>query len=372
MVIRFVIAILGLSAFWAVTNACGQTLPAPADSVQVEIQSVAVNGRPLSWRAGEELHLPPVAENVSFRYGFARDSNRAMRLRYKLEGYDQTWREGPGEMYLAIRFLDDPGEQLALRRWNVSGASPGWSGDLATATFSHRTETVVVPPGAAHIQVMISSAGPPATVGIYVVDDLVVSKLPASGGPATVLIRTPFSQSRSEVPVGQNLPWERQGTRPSMARIVEIGRSPVKSALAILDEDPRGHAEWDSPKATSTRVNPGDQLLVEWNEVYSMGLAVDSVASYEKLPQGTYRFCVGEVTAFGRPAGAQASLVDQSSAAVLENFLVLGCMRCLGRHSGDGHRSIPRLASCAPEAAASPAGAGRGAGTAAHRPKYSR
>ena len=276
----------------------------------LEIRSVSVRGKAVSWRAGDKVRMPPAPEDIFFTYGVVSNATRTpVRLRYKLEGYDPSWCEGYGERYLAIRFLNESGEQLTRASWNVSGNSPGWSGDLAGAAFNHRRETVVVPPGATHIQAVITSAGPPATVGIYVVDDLVVSKLSSSAGPATVLLRSPFHQPPAEVPVGQNPPdWDRQGMRPSMAKVVEIGRYLLTRALAILDEDPRGHAEWDSLKTLAPRVNPGDQLLLEWNEVYTMGVANDSVASYEKLPQGSFRFCVAEVTALGLPTDAQASL----------------------------------------------------------------
>jgi len=93
-----------------------------------------------------------------------------------------------------------------------------------------------------------------------------------------------------------------------MAKIVEIGRNPSTKALAIVDEDPFGHADWDSPKTSAPRVSPGEQLLLEWNEVYSMGMATDWSAMYRKLPEGTFRFCVAELTTLGQPTGAQASL----------------------------------------------------------------
>jgi len=269
-----------------------------------------VGGKTVPLRIGEPARLPSVAEEVRFTYGVASNSVRTpLRLRYKLEGYDQAWREGRGEMYLAIQFLDESGGQMTRKRWNVSGDSPDWSGELASATLNHRREMLMVPPGASHFQVVITSAGPPATVGIYVVDDLAVSKLSSSPGPATVLVRSPFHQQAGEAPLGQKPPgWDRSGIRPSMAKIVEIGRDLSTRALAILDEDPRGHAEWYSLKTQASRVNPGDQLLLEWNEAYTIGLANDLVATYEKLPQGSFRFCVAEVTTLGLPTGAQAAL----------------------------------------------------------------
>ena len=152
MLSRSVIAILTLWPFWPVTAAGGEASPAGPSSFLLEIRSVAVHGQALSWRAGEEVRLPPFPENIAFNFGAASNSSRApIRLRYKLEGYDQAWREGRGEMYLAIQFLDESGGQMTRKRWNVSGDSPGWSGELTSATLNHRREMVMVPPGASHI-----------------------------------------------------------------------------------------------------------------------------------------------------------------------------------------------------------------------------
>lgn len=289
-------------------SAGAETAPAKPSQTGVEIRSVTVGGKALPLRPGEAVRLPTFPENVAFGYGAADKSNRVpTRLRYKLEGYDHQWHESWGQMFLAIRFLDEAGEQVAHKTWNVSGESPGWTGELASATLNHRRETVVVPPGAARFQVSISSGGPAGTVGIYAVDGLVVSKL--SGAANTVVLRSPVGQrppERSDGEVGSD--WVRNGTRPSMAKVVEIGRNPATKALAIVDEDPFGHADWDSPKGAAPRVSPGEQLLLEWNEVYSMGMATDWEARYSKLPEGSFRFCVAGLTTMGQPTGAQVSL----------------------------------------------------------------
>jgi hypothetical protein len=219
-------------------------------------------------------------------------------------------------MFLAIRFLDEAGEQIARKIWNVSGESPGWNDELASATLNHRREMLVVPAGAARFQVSISSGGPAGTVGIYVVDGLVVSKL--SGAANNVVLRSPVGQGPPELSIGKLGPdWVRSGTRPSMAKVVEIGRNPATKALAIMDEDPFGHADWDSPQNPAPRVSPGEQLLLEWNEVYSMGMATDWYAMCRQLPDGNFRFCVAELTALGQPTGAQVSLRELCQQAQL-------------------------------------------------------
>ena len=295
------------------------TAPAPADEPlsatqatnRLEIRSVAAGGRLLSWHTGSPLSLKPFPEAIVFSFGAASNSSgRPIRLRYRLEGYDPTWQQGCGAMFLAIRFWDAAGEQVGQKFFHASGESPGWKGALRNATLTHRRETLVVPPRAARIEALISSAGPPATVGLFVVNDLVVSRLSASNGPTDVLVRSPFGHTTREAASGQNpWGWIRDGTRPSMARVVELGENPSAKTLAILDEDPLGHAEWRSRRELAPRIAPGEQLLVEWNELFSMGMSDVSRAFYDKLPSGHFRFRVEELTALGVPTGAETSLV---------------------------------------------------------------
>ena len=159
-----------------------------------EIRSVTVDGRPVAWRAGRELSLRAAPETVTFGFGPVTNATRApIRLRYKLEGYDDVWHEGGGDTNLTIRFYDEAGDQIGQKIFRVRGNSVGWNGALDGSVLTHRRETLVVPPQASRLWVVISSAGPPATVGIYVVDDLVVATLSSTNAPVGVLLRTtPF------------------------------------------------------------------------------------------------------------------------------------------------------------------------------------
>ncbi len=278
----------------------------PADSL--EIHSVTVNGKPVSWRKNGDVSFGATPENISIAFAVRTNSTRSpVRIRYRLDGYDSTWRDGSGDMYLTVRFYNAAGDQIALRNFRIEGESPGWNGSLADSPLTHRRETVLAPPNASLLLVVISSAGPPSTVGVYAVANLIVSKI-VTGAPPVILMQSP---SDLELEKAGNSPppgWERDGTHSSMAKIVTLGQNPTQRALAILDEDAGSHAEWHNSMAAAPAVQPGDNILIEWNEAFTMGTGDPSVANYKQLPEGRYRFQIAGVDIFGRPTGAAISL----------------------------------------------------------------
>ncbi|MGH7989148.1 MAG: sensor histidine kinase [Limisphaerales bacterium] len=275
----------------------------------LEIQSVLVDGKSISLSPAGKVNLGPFPKNISFNFGPGSNVNRVpIRLRYKLDGYDNAWRQGGGEMNLTVRFYNEAGDQVGQNIFTVSGDSAGWNGNLKSSLLTHRRETLVVPAHASRLWIVISSAGGPATVGIYVVDNLLVSKLSAGNEPE-VLLRSPFDSSQKDYTDDQPPEgWIHDGTHPSMAKIVEVGQDPATKAFAILDSDPFSHAEWHNIMAYAPKVAPGDHLVVEWNEMYSIGLGDSGVANYNSLPPGNYRLHVVETTAIGVPTGVEALL----------------------------------------------------------------
>jgi signal transduction histidine kinase len=55
-------------------------------------------------------------------------------------------------------------------------------------------------------------------------------------------------------------------------------------------------------------VSPGDRLVIEWDEAYSIGLAGLAEINYPELPSGYYRFHINELTLMGSPGEAATSL----------------------------------------------------------------
>lgn len=274
------------------------------------IQELELDNRPLSWQPGKELSLGTSPRNIVFHVGPPADSDhKSMRLRTKLEGFDKNWQDGGGTMFVTVRFYNAAGDLVGEKPFESHGESAGWNGSLERSTFTHRRETFTVPLDAARLWVVLSSAGGPTTVGIYAIDNLIVSRVGASNGPPEVLLRTPDFRGTSNTSAGQ-LPrgWERNGIRPSMAKVVEVGQNPKIKVLAVVDDDTMSHAEWENTREYAPAVAPNDNLVMEWNEMYSIGLSGDRVAFYESLPPGDYKFRVAEVSVLGKPTGVEATM----------------------------------------------------------------
>jgi signal transduction histidine kinase len=274
------------------------------------ITSVRVNDKSLPIRTNQGLRVGADPGTVTFYFGPATNSDwMPNRLRYRLAGWDDAWHEGNGEMNLTVRFYDKTGDQVSQKVFNVMGNSAGWNGSLKNSSLTHRRETVTVPPLASRLMVVISSAGPPATEGVYVVANLTVSEIESNKFPASVLVESPLDQQRDNYTADQ-IPngWVRDGTHPSMAKIINIGHDPVARAFAVLDDDPISHAEWRNSLGIAPQVTSGSKLVLEWNEMYSMGLSDVRTAAYQKLTPGSYNFEVQEIDIFGAPTGIETSL----------------------------------------------------------------
>jgi len=138
------------------------------------------------------------------------------------------------------------------------------------------------------------------------VANLTVSKSFDSEGNI-VLLRSPFENDREGTSDDPPANWMHDGMRPSMAKIVKFGQEPQTRAFAILDEDRSTHGEWHNILESAPRVTPGESLVVEWNEMYSMGSGNVRSALYGGLPPGQYQFRVRGLDVMGILTGAEAS-----------------------------------------------------------------
>ena len=292
------IAVLCIAA-WVVCSAPPALAQDPPDDLIVN--RVTVDGKEIPISSNRGLNMGSLPSNIALHFGSPANLQLPdLRIRYKLDGYDTNWHDGRCYMFLAVRFYNETGDEVSQKEFRVADESDGWNGSLASSKPNHRRETMTVPPRTTRLLVVISSGGPPATIGVYAVAKLTVSKTGNDGAPLT-LMEFPSAQRTNGTPAD----WIRDGNVPSMAKIVTIGHAPPQKALAILDNNPTSHAEWHNVLTTAPAVAPGDQILLEWDEMFSMGVADLHTAQYQKLPEGHYMFRVAEFDLFGKPAGAE-------------------------------------------------------------------
>jgi signal transduction histidine kinase len=282
------------------------TASAVSPTNQLDIQKVTVNDKSIPLH-GQTADLGAFPQHVTFLFPPGTNAAPPVRVRFKLEGFDPKWHDAPDAMTLTIRFFSTSGDQVSQNIFGVNGESPGWNGSLRTSTFTHRREELVVPPQAARFMAVISSAGPAASVGVYVVTDLAISKISSNSAPV-LLLASPGDQEFDETTNRALTGWIRDGLHKSMARVVTIGEGTGQKAFAILDDDRSSHAEWRNLFETSPPVAPGDHLLVEWDEMYSIGDGSVTAAHYDNLPEGNYIFHVAESDIFGRPTGIEGHI----------------------------------------------------------------
>jgi signal transduction histidine kinase len=275
----------------------------------LEIRSLTVDGSPVPFRAGEKLRLARQPRTAVFQFGSVTDSVRApTRFRFKLDGYEENWREYPAQMRLSVRFLDSSGDQVSETDFTVEGQSEGWSSNFETAEFIRRRETVSVPPQSRSFRVRMTSAGPAATIGVYAISDLIIRSESSDDTPPVISLSKAFDAaagtSGGDTPAG----WIRDGLRPSMAKVFERASPTTTRGFVIVDDDVNGHAEWHMIKSRAVAANPGDRLLLEWDEAYSFGFSGLVSLQYLNLPAGYYRFRVEELSVWGVPSGKEISL----------------------------------------------------------------
>ncbi len=274
------------------------------------IQGVEVDNKSLPQVSGLEVSLGTLPRTTTFHIGVPTNSaEKGIRYRTKLDGIDHECHEYGGEMFVTIRFYNTAGDLVGQKVFEAHGESRGWKGTLEHSTFTHRMEKLTVPHDATRLWMVLSSAGGPTTVGIYAVSDFVVA-LPSATNAPVVLLRSPSAEELGKGAAPNQAPagWERDGTRPSMAKILDVGENPKTKSLAVLDDDPMSHAEWHNAREIAARVQPEEELSVEWNEMYSIGASMDHVVTYDRLPPGTYTFRVAKVSLLGDPTGQEDSL----------------------------------------------------------------
>jgi signal transduction histidine kinase len=263
---------------------------------------------PLEGASAGPVRLPSNTRSVDI--GFAPVSvagSVPLRFRYQLEGYDRGWRDPIGVMRFAVRFNDAADNTISGEEFDAFGESPGWTGTPETALFKERLETLDVPPGAARLQVWLSSAGPHQTMGIYALDALVVTFVSAdpSVGERSVEM---ISRAGSLMETGTGTPagWARHGTSLGIAQIgTRDGKPPL---IVMRDDRSDAFGGWLTRGSRVLPLAGVSKIHLKWREAYSIGWGGSARVSYPYLPAGVYRLRLQALNVEGGPQGAESVL----------------------------------------------------------------
>lgn len=283
--------------------------PQPPQLTRLEVNGRAVPVESSAKGASSAVRIPSGRVTVQFGPGPG-GAGAARRFRYKLEGEgrDDGWCEWSPVMRLVVVFFDAQNDWLAESPFLVTGESPGWSGDLNTSPLLARREIVTVPERAARFSVMLSSAGPPAAVGTVAIGALTVSKTGADKAESKPVLELAFPPEDAEAPAAAGpRGWIRSGTRPSMAQLLRCEDAPAGRVIAIIDEDAKNHAEWQSVRLP-VGAGAGAALQIDWRSCFSIGYAEASTVVYDRLQPGHYVLRINEVSLAGRPTDVETSV----------------------------------------------------------------
>jgi signal transduction histidine kinase len=213
-------------------------------------------------------------------------------------------------MRLNVRFLDAADSTVSAQDFSVRGESVGWAGAVSQSRFDRRREVVVVPERAVRMQLELFSGGAEQTVGIMVIDDLTVSV--AAGvneKPEALLFNSRLAEVKDFDPLLNTPPgWMRDGSKPSIALLLSSDDYQPRQVLAVVDTDPATWGAWRTTPDASVAVRQRDTLILQWNEMYSIGWGGAGECGYDYLPPGEYQFKLQALTETGEWTGAMLSL----------------------------------------------------------------
>lgn len=274
-------------------------LPAHAE---IAITRVVVDGRDTAIPAGDPstLQLPAGAQRIDVHV--RGDS----RIRYRLDGIDEQWRDWPAKARVLLQFTGRDGFTIDSFEMALTDTSPGWEGSQQASPFKEYSLSAVAPPLAVRAAAVFLSHGGEEVVGEINIDDVAFTVSPADGSaseqrPYPIEVPgEPFNAS--ETPKG----WARRGSRGQMATLRLRDDPSPHPMLALVDGSPTRFGNWSMLEGTP--VAAGDRVTLTFSASHSLGVAGEAVARYRDLAPGTYWFRAGLFRPNGEPTGVETSL----------------------------------------------------------------
>ena len=284
---------------------------------EVKITEIAVDGQPMGLRLSSNdgnaerrlARISSSARSLQFQITESDKNGRPHeRLRYRLEGYDDSWRDLPVRMRASIRFNDINQQLVSSSTFYIDGESPGWRGTVETSDFVTRREEATAPERSASVQISFMSHGGEAGIGVVGIDAVQLTVARPGGAPISRFELGAAPGTDLSHPLGTPDRWVRIGSRADLARVQTVSAPTPHPILVLDDDDPEQYGNWSTKPDRSVMVQPGDRLTLEWQMAHSIGRSGSGQVSYPNLKPGRYWFRVAAARANGELTGQEASV----------------------------------------------------------------
>ena len=277
--------------------------PPRPSKLEMMLHQVLVGELPVTMPdLGQPLVLGAGLHRLDFDFGFLPGVNAdPLAVRCRLEGLDDEWYPSARGMTMEWEMLDQAGALLARSVFPVTGSSRGWEVDALSSPLTPRIEPLFVPEMTRRLRVSISS-GTPDTTGTWVLDNFSLAR---STEPEVNLWTNGGVDAGERIEQIGGVPtgWERRGTEPAIARVMQlIGNS----ALGLLDAEQGHSAMWTSTREIGVMPGKGGEtFLLGWSEAFNVIPGASLRATYMNVPSGRYTFRAIAIGTETGPATAQ-------------------------------------------------------------------
>lgn len=251
------------------------------------------------------LKLSATAKPMTFRF---MEDQPSSRLRYKLEGYDETWQDFGNGKKMSLQFFDSDNELVGSIDFVEQGTSPGWRGSVEASDFVSRREQIRIPNRTTNIRVLIYSNDTGPGMGILAIDGLRLRIQHPNDDEEIIQDLAINEGSHLDEPLGIPKNWRRMGTRADLAELRTRREPESHPILVINDNDPKRYAIWSTESAGDLPIRGGGNIILEWQTAFSLGSGGVGSATYQGLTPGRYWFRVAAAKPNGELTEEQVSV----------------------------------------------------------------
>lgn len=268
----------------------------------IVIDRALVDGREGAVPAGDPpaLRLPAGARRLDIQV------RGDARMRYRLDGFDDQWRDWPAKARVLLQFTGRDGFTIDSFEMALSGTSSGWAGSPEASPMKDYSLAAVAPPLAVRAAAVFLSHGGDEVVGEIGIDNVAFTVASNNGGDPK---RVPYSVVLGDKPfnpLANATGWARRGSRGQMAELRMRNDLVPHPILALVDNTATRFGNWSMLEGIA--VAPGDRVTLTFSASHSLGVAGEAVARYRDLSPGSYWFRVALFRPNGDPTGIETGL----------------------------------------------------------------